>query len=106
MRDTAHFVNLPFTLQDLRRPHFADDRRSFAIEKTVELELIEYENFITDLCVDRWYIEENADLMFIDADGVFHCLLVQCQGYDSGVLIMSDGCDFPKWAAYLPKEQP
>ena len=53
---TAYFVSMPFRLEDLRRPHLNSARKPYAVEKTVELAKIDYENFITDLCVDRWFM--------------------------------------------------
>lgn len=101
---TAYFVSLPFRIEDLQRPHLANHRKPYVIEKTVELAKIDYENFITDLCVDRWFIEENAGLCRIDDDGVWHCILVRQRGKMDGVLVMPEGCDFPKWAAYISGE--
>ena len=101
---TAHFVSMSFRLEDLRRPHLVKHQKPYVIEKTVQLAKIDYENFITDLCVDRWFIEENAKLCRIDDDDVWHCIFVQQQGRTDGVLVMPEGQDFPKWAAYLPGE--
>lgn len=101
---TAFFVKLSFRLEDLQRPHLASHRKPYVVEKTVELEEIDYENFITDLCVERWFIEENASLCRIDEDDVWHCILARQQGRTDGVLVMSEGRDFPKWAAYLPED--
>ena len=56
---TAYFVLLPFRLEDLTCPHRVDKRNPYVIEKTIQLAKIDYENFITDLCVERWFIEEN-----------------------------------------------
>lgn len=97
----AFFVKLPFRLEDLQRPHLASQRKPYVVENTVLLEEIDYENFITDLCVDRWFIEENAKGLHVDEDGVWHCILIRQQGRTDGVLVMSEGRDFPKWAAYV-----
>lgn len=102
---SAFFVRLPFRQEDLRRPHLPGRRRLYVIEKKVELDEIDYENFVTDLCVDRWFIEENAARLYIDKDGVFHCLLVCRHGHKEGILIMSEGFDYPRWAAYLPANE-
>jgi hypothetical protein len=100
---TAFFVSLPFRLENLHRPHLSTEHKPYVIEKTVKLEEIDYENFITDLCVDRWYIEESASLCRIDEDGVWHCLFIRQQSRMDGVLVMSEGRNFPKWAAYMPE---
>lgn len=97
---TALFVYLPFSVEDLLKLHFSEQRRPYAIEKTIVLKRIDYENLIWDLCVSRDYIEENARLCRIDETGVYHCILVQQRGKKDGILIMSDKTFFPKYAAY------
>ena len=48
-QDTAFFVKQPFGVEDLRRPHRLKQRQPFTIEKTIDLEWIDYENLVTDL---------------------------------------------------------
>lgn len=98
---TAYFVRLPRRLEDLRKPHFVSDEKPYVIEKTIALAAIDYENFVTDLCVDRWFIEENRDLCRVDENGVWRCILVKQRNRRDGVLVMSGGSDFPLWAAYI-----
>ena len=97
---SAYFVLRPFRLEDLLRPHPIERRKPYRVEKTIRLAKIDFTNFVTDLCVDRWFIEENAGLCGIDSYGVWHCILVRQRGKADGVLVMSDGCDYPKWAAH------
>ena len=99
--DDAFFVSMAFQIEDLRRPHISSRRKPYVIEKTVELARIDYENFITDLCACRLFIEENKNLCRIDNDGVWHCIFAKQRGKADGVLIMPEGKDFPKWAAYI-----
>jgi hypothetical protein len=101
---TAFFVSNPSRLEDLQRPHLADQCKPYVIEKTVELAKIDYENFITDLCVSRGFIEENTGLCRIDEDGLWHCIFVKQHGNSDGVLVMPEGQDFPKWAAFVSGE--
>ncbi|OQB13001.1 MAG: hypothetical protein BWY15_01965 [Firmicutes bacterium ADurb.Bin193] len=96
----AYFVKLPFTVNDLKKPHDTKDKRQFRIVRTVDLAQIDYENFINDLCVDRQFIEDNAGVMRI-TDGEYQCIFVSQKGKTDGILVMSDGEDFPKYAAYL-----
>jgi hypothetical protein len=97
---TAFFVNLPFTIKDLKSLHLCNKRKPFIVMKIIELSNIAYINFITDLTAERWYIENNKALCFIDKDSLWHCLLVRkCRGHN-GVLVMSEGKDYPKYAAY------
>ncbi|MGI6497258.1 MAG: hypothetical protein ACOX0U_00175 [Oscillospiraceae bacterium] len=98
---TAYFVKLPFRLEDLRRPHLVSAKNPYVIEKTITLAIIDYENFVTDMTVERWFIEENRNLCYVDANGLWHCLLVRRRSSLDGVLVMSDGRDYPLWAAYI-----
>lgn len=104
-QNTAFFVKRPFRIEDLRRPHFPEQRRPYVIEKTIELARIDYENLIADLTVERRFIEENKRLCRIDDDGVWHCLLARQRGKTEGVLIMPQGQDYPKFVAYYPGEE-
>lgn len=96
---TAHFVKMPFTVEDLRRPYLAGDEVEYAVAKTILLGKIDYTNFLTDMCVERWFIEEHAELCRIDESGVWHCILVTQKGLEEGILVMSDGLAFPKYSA-------
>ena len=104
MSRTASFLSFPYRLSDLRRPFRPCAKKPYVIEKTIVLAKGNYENFITDLTVDRWFIEKNAAHCRIDEDGVWHCILVRQRGQTDGVLVMSERLDFPKWAAYLSGE--
>lgn len=102
---TAFFVEYPFRIEDLIRPYLSEWVKPYIVEKEIRLGKIDYENFITDLCVDRWFIEKYTHLCSIDENGVWHCVLVRQKGKSEGVLVMSEGRVFPKWAAYLPSEE-
>jgi hypothetical protein len=101
---TAFFVSMPFQFRDLLSLHLAGQRKPYVIEATVQLAKIDFENFITDLCVDRRFIEENTGLCRVDENGVWHCIFVHQKGRKDGVLVMPEGQGFPKWAAYIPDE--
>lgn len=102
---TAFFVSLPFTVRDLRRLHPVDQRRPYIVEVTVSLERDEYENLSEDLTQWRQYIEDNMRLCRIDEESVWHCILVQEQGRSDGILLMTDGEEWPKWAAYYSPDE-
>lgn len=97
----AFFVKLPFRLEDLRRPHLITDERPYVVEQTIALAEIDYENFVTDMTVERLFIEENRNLCRVHANGIWHCLFIRQRGRPDGVLVMSDGRDYPLWAAYI-----
>ena len=41
--------------------------------------------------------------MYEDKDGYMHCIYVVADDYDYGILIESEGSDYPRYTAYLPK---
>lgn len=95
---TAYFVKQPRTIEDLIVPHPIELERPFEVIKTMMLAKIDYENFITDMNVDRQFIEDDAELCGMGK--VWKCLLVRQRGREDGVLVMpEDGC-YVGWAAY------
>lgn len=104
IKNKAFFAKYPHKIEDLCSPHLIESKKIFVVEKIIELTNMEYENFITDLCVERHFIEKNASLCYIDDNDVWHCLLVKEIYRDYGVLVQSDKCIFPKYAAYYEKK--
>lgn len=98
---TAYFVKLPYTISDLVGPRHPQGKQLYVVEKTIFLSRIDYENFITDMCVDRWFIEQNRSLCHIDDENIWHCLFIKRSRRNDGVLVMSAGRVFPYWAAYV-----
>lgn len=97
----AFFVEHPRRIDDLRRPFPLESSKPYIIEKTITLAEIDYENFITDLYADRWFVDKYTDKCRVDENGVWHCILVKQKIKADGILVMSDGHVFPKWSAYL-----
>ncbi len=102
IKDTAFFVKQPRIIEDLNFPLSFESKKKFVIEKTIELSDIEYENFITDLRVERYFIEENAHLCYIDEKDVYHCILIK-EFNNSGILVQSDKSSFSKYVALYKK---
>jgi hypothetical protein len=75
-------------------------KSAFIIEKVIELSKEEYKHFCNNLLEDYDFIAGNVKLMYVDMDDVRHCLLVKEVGSTYGVLIDSQGYDFPRYAAY------
>lgn len=98
MKGHAFFVVRPRVIQDLRKPHFIEEERSFTVMKEIILPWIDYENFITDLLVDRQFLEDHASLCSIDVADV-NCLFIKPRKRDEGILVVPDGA-FVYMAAY------
>lgn len=83
----AYFVDKPRTINDLMQPHRVEAEQSFHITKTIQLSGIDYTNFITDMLVDRRYIEENYRLCS-SSGSVIQCLLIKQRGKKGGILVV------------------
>ena len=97
---SACFIRHPRTIGDLMQPHLHKHEREYQIVKTIELGKIDYENFITDMLVDRQFIEDSAALC--SQGEVWKCLLIRQRGCREGVLVMSENGGFVCWAARFP----
>ncbi len=71
------------------------------IEKVVELSPEQFSALTVTPLRDQPFIAENKGCMF-SKDGVLHCLLALGQGSRDGVLIESEGYNYPRYAAYVP----
>lgn len=75
----------------------------FIIEKEVRLQKGEFDDFIQSPLEDIYFIAENKESMYVDDNGVFHCIFVTSSEHDFGVLIESEGYNYARYTAYLPK---
>ena len=71
------------------------------IERVVELSAEEFSALVTVPLRDHPAVAANKDCMFSE-DGVRHCLLALGHGSNDGVLLESEGYNFPRYAAYIP----
>ena len=72
------------------------------VEKTIELDDDEYESLCEDLMAYRGFITENKESMYVDTDGVAHCILALGENYDDGILINSEGYDYARYYSVIP----
>ena len=77
----------------------------FKIEKEIELEDEEYENFSKIIFANHNFIIENKDLMYKDKEGIWHCILIKSEDRKDGILIMGDGYENPAFAAYFKRTE-
>lgn len=62
----------------------------------------DYEKFINNLLVDRQFISDRKDDMYIDSKGQTHCLLAMNEESGDGVLINSSGYDYARYVGFVP----
>ena len=91
----ANFVRKP-------TPEQIYPRDEFAIEKVVRITPDEFADLIANPLADRSYVKENKGLMYQDESGTMHCIYIVAKGYDYGILIESEGADYPRYTAFLP----
>jgi hypothetical protein len=102
MNNNAAFMRKPASIEDLIAwDKVAKQRSRYIIEKTIELEKEEFDNFANDLFADQDFIKDNAELMHIDKNGIRHCILVKEIGHAGGILVESEGYEYARYAAYL-----
>jgi hypothetical protein len=98
MKERAFFVFRPRTVSDLSIGTTGGKWRECRIVKTVRLSRMDYENFTTDLLVDRQFIEDSAPLCTAPGD----CLLITGKQQQQELLVIPwQGC-FVRHAALRP----
>ena len=94
----AYFVRFPRRIDDLLGPHPMQWEIPFQIQKTISLAHIDYENFVTDMIADRWFLEAYHELCsFLPP---FQCLFVHAHGVNDGILVVPDRKCYVGYAAY------
>lgn len=71
----------------------------FVIEEIVELTQAEYDNFAANLLDDYPFIEQNIHAMYVDTNGVYHCIYVKAEGAKEGVICESEGHSYCRYAS-------
>lgn len=74
------------------------------IEKTVIMEPKEFDEFTSDFLSDRKFITDNLDRMFIDENGIWHCIEITSPQSRYNVLVESEGYDYARYTALTDKE--
>lgn len=77
--------------------------REFAVEKTVTIQARKLEEMLRHPMCNHEAIVENAGVMGVDGDGVYHCLLVTGEGRADGLLVESEGSGSARYASYVPE---
>ena len=97
----AFFVERPRRIEDLMVPHPLEKERPYRTVTEIQLPAIDYENFITDMLVDRQFLSDHGRRC--KKGEVWDCLLVRRRGQPDGVLVMPEDDCFVGWAAYYFK---
>ena len=72
------------------------------IEAVVVLDAEEFEDFRRRLFVARDFIAGYRDYMYLDRNGISHCLLVLGEGQPDGILVDSGLSQHAKFTSFLP----
>ena len=97
----AVFLRKPVDVTELKsRATRLSEGTQFVIEEIVELTQAEYDNFAANLLDDYPFIEQNLHAMFVDTNGVYHCIYVKAEGAKDGVLCESEGHSYCRYGCY------
>ena len=107
---TAHFLRKAKDLEELIDTRDTRNDRlitpqKFVIEKIIDLDLMEYEGFCMEFAETQPFIRKHRELMHIDENSVWHCILVRAEPSDpenmDGVLVESEGYDWARYSAAI-----
>jgi len=103
----AMFVDYPFTIEDLRKPHPKRNVKPFQVVGIIEIGKTDYENFLCDMTQWREWLQPYKGKTKITGNGVYRSVFVRRKDAGDGVLVVcgadKDGDPFPLWCAYLPE---
>ena len=85
-----------------RRTGQEQDKSYFVIEKVIELEENEFDEFADDLLEDKDFIRDNIDSMYVDPNDIWYCVLVKATGRNDGIAISSSGYCYARYSSYIP----
>ena len=78
------------------------DFKECQVDKIIELPSYDFLSLLKNLLKDRSFISENIDVMYIDENEVFHCILALGEGSDDGILIEAEGYNYARYSAFVP----
>jgi len=81
------------------------DPKACVVDKIVELDYREYEDFRNNMLRDQPFIAEFNSTLRPSGDGTLHCLLVLGEDHEDGVLIDTQGYDYARYSALIPGAQ-
>lgn len=84
-----------------RRSNREEPKCEYMIEKVIELPEKDYFAFVDTLLEDNEIVKANHDLMYVDVNGIWHCILLKTQGGKDGILVEAEGYDYARYTAYF-----
>ncbi len=97
------FARKPANLGELQDGSWSECiSASVVVERVVELSPARYARFAGNLLSDYEFLREHQNRMYVDTQGVWHCLLVKAQGAKDGILVNTEGAAFPRYTGYCP----
>lgn len=94
----AKFYPCPRTAEEMKKPYDLTQTVDFEIVKRIELSNIDFENFATDMLVERVFLEENASICS-SAVKPLKVLQVITAGKANSILVVPDAEGFVKYAS-------
>ena len=95
--ERAFFVRRPRIVADLMVPHPLELEQPYEIIGLVRLSKLDYENFITDMLVERAFLDAYANLC--SETPYMKCVKVEQIGQSGGVLVVAEKTAHVSWAA-------
>ena len=99
----AWFTRKAIDIDELkRRTGLEHEKSHFVIEKVVELDEKEFDDFADDLLEERDFIKDNIELMYMDPNKIWHCILVRTMDRIDSILVEAEEYGYARYSSYLP----
>lgn len=99
----AEFYRKAGDLWELKENLFPGEKWKVQVEQVVELSPDEYDVFAENLCEYHTFIEINeGNVYFDEQEECAHCLLVTAPEQKEGILVVTEGYFYARYAAYIP----
>jgi len=96
------FTRKSVDIKEVKRRSYREEAKcEYTIEKVIELPEKEYSAFASSLLKDNEIVKANRNLMYVDANEVWHCILVKVAGHKDGILVEAEGYDYARYSAYF-----
>lgn len=98
----AYFIFTPRNGEEFQQPHLIDHEKPYRIVGNIALSSIDYENFETDMLVERKYLEPYEECC--RTGEIYACVLVHKKADDQhGFLVIPDSGGYIQCAAWYDR---